>query len=120
MSQISYQLDDGRIVIFETTDLVGGKGPQPVSRLDSALEKAELSFENSLDAIRALSQTVLSKLREEKSCDAPAEIQLSFGLKASAEFQGFIVAKAAAEANYTVTMKWERTKVEEPAISPKD
>jgi hypothetical protein len=103
LPHVTCRLEDGSSVVFEVEE--GSQaGPQPVSRISEALEKAEQSFDRSLDSIRNFAGAVLEKLRQ--APEPPQEIQLVFGLKALAEISGFAIAKASAEANYTVTLKW--------------
>lgn len=106
MPHVTCQLEDGSSVVFEVEE-GPSTGPLPVSRISDALEKAGQSFDSSLDSIRNFAGAVLNKLRQ--TPEPPQEIQVVFGLKALAEVSGFAIAKASAEANYTVTLKWVRT-----------
>jgi hypothetical protein len=99
------KLDDGSQVLFEVEEHGRPPGPSPVSRLSETLDKAGDSIEQSLDSVKHLAGIVVRKLRE-AAPEAPNEIQVVFGLKVVAELQAFAIAKAAAEANYTITLKW--------------
>jgi hypothetical protein len=105
-------LDDGSAVLFEVSEVGRPPGPSPVSRLSETIESTGDSIERSLDSVRRLAGSVVGKLRE-ATPEPPDEIQVAFGLKIVAELQAFAIAKAGAEANYTVTIKWVKPRNED-------
>jgi hypothetical protein len=46
--------------------------------------------------------------------DPPDEVEVTFGLKATGELGNFAVAKAGAEASYTITLTWKREAEQKP------
>ena len=65
------------------------------TRLETAYEAGETVTGAIIDKVKGLS-------------DPPDEIEVTFGLKAGGELGNFAIAKASAEANYTVKMTWQR------------
>ena len=103
MAYLEIPSDTG-IAIIETEDLPGA---QPVSALGERARQLLSGAESSLASIEELAGRITSKLGAALP-DGPSEIELTFGIKASAELNAFIVAKAQGEANYCVKLKWIR------------
>ena len=102
---IEFQLADGDKIYVEVEE-TGEGGMVPASRGGrSVTDKARQTFEDALDKIRPAAATIIGKLRDLH--DPPDEIKVEFGLKMNAEF-GAVVAATGMEANYKVTLKWER------------
>lgn len=101
---VEFPLEDGNTILVEIDEPDQG-GLVKVSRAGDVISKASLTLEKSLEKVRPVAQYVIQQLR--KLHDAPSEIQVSFGLKLSAE-AGAVLASASTEANYTVTLKWEK------------
>lgn len=99
-------MDGGAQVIFETDGpALPTAGPEPVSRLSDAIGAARCSFDSSLESIKQAANAVVATLRD-AAPNTPDEVELTFGIKALAEIQGFAIAKASGEANFTVKLKW--------------
>ena len=103
---IEFPLEDGSSIMVEV-DEPEGTGIVRASLGSDAIEKAHLTLEKSLERVRPAAQYLVAQLR--KLHDAPDEIEVSFGLKLSAE-SGVILASASMEANYTVSLKWIKAK----------
>ena len=105
---IEFQLADGDKIYVEVEE-TGEGGMVPASRggrsVTDKADKARKTFEDALDKIRPAAATIIGKLRDLH--DPPDEIEVEFGLKMNAEF-GAVVAATGMEANYKVTLKWER------------
>ena len=90
---VTYALDDETTVSFEI-DPPPGFSPvsanEVVGRVQRAVEPA----------VRA-AMTVLDKVRQAR----PDEVEVKFGLKVSGRMD-WLVAKAATEGNFEVTLKW--------------
>ncbi|MFF0735135.1 CU044_2847 family protein [Streptomyces shenzhenensis] len=92
---VSYQLDDGTSVQFEIEPTGGWENVsarQEGTRVREAVQPA-------IDAAR----TVLDRVVELR----PDDVTVKFGLKASGT-ANWLVARAATEANFEVTMTWKR------------
>ena len=61
------------------------------------------SFESAVDRLMPAMRAISERMKQL----APQEVTIAVGIKLTAE-AGVIVAKAAAEANFTVTLKWQR------------
>jgi hypothetical protein len=68
--------------------------------------RAQSSFENGLEVIRHNATAFIKKVRDLP--DLPDKVKVTFGLKATGEVGNFAVARAGAEASYTVKTKWKR------------
>jgi hypothetical protein len=71
--------------------------------VQEAVAQAQTTFEDGLEVIRRNAAGFTKKVRG--LSDPPDEVEVTFGLKATGELGNFAVAKAGAEANYTVTLK---------------
>jgi NTP-dependent ternary system trypsin peptidase co-occuring protein len=102
---VEFPLEDGTSLLVEVEE-TEGEGLTRVSRHDPGMiERAQQTFEKSLDRVRPAAQYILEKLRGLH--DSPDEIEVQFGLKLSA---GSGIILAAGEANYNVTLKWVKEK----------
>ncbi|WP_145908059.1 CU044_2847 family protein [Kitasatospora viridis] len=90
---MSYELDSGTVVQFEI-EPVDGWRPVGAERVLGRIEEAVRPVVEAAGAV--LDQVV--KL-------SPAEVEVSFGVKVTGS-ANWLVAKAATEANFGVTLKW--------------
>jgi len=111
---VEFPLEDGTSMLVEIEEPDQG-GLVKASRSDNVVAKAYQTLEKSLEKVKPAAQFVIQKLRELH--DAPDEVQVSFGLKLSAE-AGAVLASGGVEANYIVTLKWVKEK-EEIKAKPK-
>lgn len=113
---VEFPLEGGGTILIEAPDEQAAKGGSGFVRAglgdDAAkvAEQAKQSFDTSVENIRKASDLLLTKLRG--LSDPPDEMEVSFGLKVSAELGNFAVAKAGSEATYNVTLKWRKDKPE--------
>lgn len=103
---IEFPLEDGTTMLVEVDEPEQG-GLVKASRADDVITKAHQTLEKSLEKVKPAAQFVIQKLRELH--ETPDEVQVSFGLKLSAE-AGAVLASGGVEANYTVTLKWVKEK----------
>jgi hypothetical protein len=80
--------------------------------VQDAVEEAQTRFEDAMNVVRRNAQTIIDKVKG--LSDKPDEVEVTFGLKATGELGNFAVAKASAEANYTVKMTWKREAEQKP------
>jgi len=102
---VSMPLDEGGEVLLE----VAGddeQGFQRVGRGEDAVKRAAETMQNALGQLRPTAQTVIDQFRT--LSDAPDKISLGFGIKVTGEAQ-LVIAKAASEANFQVSIEWQRT-----------
>lgn len=111
---VEFPLEDGTTMLVEIDELEQG-GLVKASRSDDVITKAHQTLEKSLEKVKPAAQFVIQKLRELH--ETPDEVQVSFGLKLSAE-AGAVLASGGVEANYTVTLKWVKEK-EKPKTKTK-
>ena len=101
---VEFQLDDNSTIVVEvdepeTEGAIRATGP------DEVVRKSLHSFDDAMDKIHAATENAITKLRNLST--GPDEITMEFGFNFSGEF-GAIIAKASAEANYKVTLTWNR------------
>jgi hypothetical protein len=98
---VGYTLDDGTVVRFEVEPSEGFRpaGPDEIAgRLREAVAPAV-----------AGAQAVLDKVKE----SGPDEVELKFGIKVSGTVS-WLVARAASEGNFEVTLTWRPGSAAEP------
>jgi len=105
---VEFPLEDGTSMMVEIEE-TEAEGLTRVSRRDpGVIERAQQTFEKSLDRVKPAAQYILAKLRELQ--DSPDEIEVQFGLNLSAA--AGIVLASGVTANYTVKLKWVKEKPE--------
>ncbi len=103
---VEFPLEDGSNIWVEVDEPEGAGWNERVSRRgDKTVEKANQSFEKALDKVKPTANAVISKLRDLSY--SPDEITVEFGLKFNAK-AGAVLAAAGIEANYKVTLKWNK------------
>ena len=109
MNTQPFVLDDGTEIYIETTD--AHTGMQRVGRGGKAEEKAAQSFTGALKHIRPAAQAMLDTF---KDINTPAEINLEFAVKFSAELGCAILASTKGEATFKVGLKWKNPEPAKP------
>ncbi len=101
---VEFTLPDGSTVILESdgreADVVRGARPGELAK------QATETFEQAAENARKAALVVLEKVRGLH--DSPDEVEITFGLKASGELGSLVVAKAGAEASYSVRLTWKK------------
>ena len=92
---VTYLVDESTAVMFE---IEPGAGFQPAGP-EQILGKVRDAVSPAVEAARA----VLDKVKE----TGPNQVEVSFGIKVSGE-ANWLVAKAASEGNFAVTLTWNR------------
>ena len=118
---VEFPLEGGGSILIEAGDEPSRASAGFLRDGDShgAADKAQLSFDASVEAVRRSADLLVTKLRELST--PPDELQVNFNLKASGEMGGLTVGKSGAEANYTVMLKWQKTpKTEEEKEKEKE
>lgn len=98
---VEFPLQDGAAVLVEIDEpdartFRGG-------RLDENADRAQKTFEASLDRIKPAATALVERLRS--LTQPPQTVEVSFGVKFSAEAGAFI-ASAGTEATFTVKLTW--------------
>lgn len=102
MPQIAFSLPDGSLAYFEVSPSQLA-GPQPAGRV----QEAAVSLETALGTVKKTAALLVESVRSAMP-ERPDELEIEFGLKCSLEVNGFLVAKAASEANYKVKLTWKK------------
>ena len=105
---VEFPLEDGSSIVVEI-DEPETAGTVRASR-GEALAKAKETLEEAFDKVLPVTKSVLQKLRS--AGNRPDQIEVAFGVKLTTT-AGAVIASAAAEANFNVTLRWaEKTKDE--------
>jgi hypothetical protein len=105
---VEFPLEDGGTVVVEVDEPLAGDGAGQVTRGLGPREvttRAGETFEAAFARVEPAARAIVDKLRQ--LADSPDEIQVEFGVTLSAQ-AGAIVAHAAGEANFRVTLSWKR------------
>ena len=115
---VEFPLEGGGTILIESPDEPSKTGSGFVRAgvgevVKESAEQAKQTFTDSVENVRKSADLLVTKLRG--LSQPPDEMEVSFGLKVSAELGNFAVAKAGAEANYNVMLRWRKEeKKEEP------
>lgn len=102
---VSMSLDEGGDVLLEVAG-DNEQGFQRVGRGEDAVKRAAETMQDALGQLRPAAQTVIDQFRA--LSDSPDKISLDFGIKVTGEAQ-LVIAKATSEANFHVSIEWQRT-----------
>jgi hypothetical protein len=106
MKQLAeFSLQDGSSVLVEVERAEFDGNVRRGSSTTQLVEKAQDTFEAALERIRPAAEVLIGKLRG--LSQAPDSVQIEFGLKLSAS-AGAVIASAATEANFKVSLTWKR------------
>ena len=104
---VEVPLDDGGSMLVEVElDEEEQDGMVPAARAGEMATKATQTLQEALEQVRPGAEAVVAKLREMSA--RPDEMEVTFGLKMSAEAGAFI-ASASTEANFSVLLRWNRS-----------
>lgn len=101
---IEFPLEGGGAMVVEVEDPVTGspvRGANPVA----IAERAQQTFEESLEKIKPAASAIITKLRQ--LSDQPEQVAVEFGIKLSGT-AGVVLASTGVEANFKVTLTWKR------------
>jgi hypothetical protein len=105
MAIMKFKLEDGTTVYIESADSPrGSSGLLPGGKGEHGDHQA-VSFDHSITAVRKMAAALINNLRKDQAQE-PDEIQINFGLKASGEVDGLVVARGSMEANFNVMLRW--------------
>lgn len=98
---VEVSLDSGDRVLVEVAE---APGVDRVGRGERAVDIAKQTLEEGLGKVQPVIQAMVRQFRDMP--DPPDKVTLQFGMKATGEF-GFVIGKAATEANFTVSAEWD-------------
>jgi Trypsin-co-occurring domain 1 len=104
---VEFPLEGGGSILIEAADEPArtSAGFLRDGETHGSADKAQQSFDASVEAVRRSAGVLVTKLR----ALTPDELQVNFNLKASGEMGGLTVGKSSADANYSVMLKWQKT-----------
>jgi hypothetical protein len=107
---VEFPLEGGGTILIESADEPNRSSAGFLRDGDgrASAEKAQQSFDASVEAVRRSADLLVTKLRDLST--PPDELQVTFSLKASGEMGGLTVGKggAGADANFSVMLKWQK------------
>jgi hypothetical protein len=80
---------------------------EPTAPRPGTTMRGARSFEAALGAVKKMVATAINELQDSFP-DRPDELEIEFGITASVEANGLILAKAAGEASFTVKALWKK------------
>ncbi|MFG3342426.1 CU044_2847 family protein [Glycomyces sp. NPDC048151] len=110
---VTMPLESGGSVDIEITDN-SEAFIEPVGRVADATATTVRTLRKAFSEITPAVEEVVEQLRGTPS--KPDRIAIQFGVKITGETTA-ILAKAAAEANFTITAEWQRSSIEQPPLS---
>lgn len=105
---VEYVLEDGSTLLVEAEEDYGG----PTKASDASGNRI-VEASKKLDEALASVKNSVGTFRRELAALETDEVEVSFGIKVVTEGGFFVIAKAGAEVNYTVTLKWKKPEVSE-------
>lgn len=78
-------------------------------KVTTVVTEAKESFEAAMEVITSSTQALVQKL--EQLAKSPDEVEINFGIKIAAEVGAAVIAKAGADAEFSVKLTWKRGKV---------
>ena len=97
----------GETVVVEVDEAESEVGEERAAR-PGEVERAGRSLEEALERVKPAATAVIEKLRG--LAEPPDDMTITFGIKLTGK-AGAVVASAAVEANYQVTLHWRRSGV---------
>ncbi len=100
---VEFPLENGDSIFVEVDE--PANTDDRIGLRDEIVEKANQTFESTLEKIKPIANVILTKVR---TLHQPAdEVEVKFGVKISAEL-GAVIASGSGEVNYEITLKWKR------------
>lgn len=115
MNAHPFILDDNTKIYVETTD--APVGMQQVGKSRGTEAQAAQSFTGALKHIRPAAQAMLDTF---KDINTPAEVNLEFSVKLSAELGCAILASSKGEATFKVALKWKNPETSQSTEKPNE
>jgi hypothetical protein len=111
MAYLEFEAEDGRILVeLEPPELLPADGVLKAGvadRIQDNLAKAQAGFDRALSGL--IRNSAGAFVRAVNSLDpVPDQIEISFGIKATAEVGNFAVGKLSGDANYGVKLTWSK------------
>lgn len=101
-----FKLGDDSTILVETITTNGGGETERLGLGGGKPEEAAKTFKETIGSIKGVAEAAINTIKE--IADPPKEMTLELGLKLSGE-TGAIIAKASAEGNIKVVLKWVST-----------
>ena len=116
MATLKFQLEDGTTVFVEATEVhKNSPGLIPATRsAEDDVEKAAISFESQIGSLSKMAAAMMKSLRDGQG-EQPSEIDISFGLKAATDINGFIVSRTGPDASFSISLHWRDHEKEKKA-----
>lgn len=81
-------------------------GTLGAGQLDDLTERSQRALKSAMHAIQDMSRRITATIESLPSVERPTTVELEFGLKLDAD-AGALIARAGAEASFTVKLIWE-------------
>lgn len=98
---VEFTLEDGTRILIESKE----EGGLVQAGIGDKVREAGEEFLLGVQRASKSAQMVLQQVLKDNS---PDEVELTFGLKASAEFKTLVIADAGIEASYSLKLTWKK------------
>jgi len=98
-------LKEGGSIFFETEPPRSTEGVVKVSKAGEIVDKTQVQLETALAKIKPVASAIVATLNQ--PIDSPAEIEVEFGVKLSAE-ANVVITSTAVEGHFKIVLKWKR------------
>ncbi len=98
---IEYTLEDGTSILIQAPE---GEGMVKAGRGTGEAEKAAVSFEQALGAVKKVTAAIRRELEEARA----DQTEVSFGLTTTGKLGNFAIAEVGVSANFTVKLTWKK------------
>ena len=110
MTTVSFEIDPDSPLLVD----FGSQGPMTLSaggtlgvgQLEDLTDRSQRALNSAMHAIQDMSRRITATIKSLPTIERPTTVELEFGLKLDAE-AGALIARAGAEASFTVKLIWE-------------
>lgn len=104
---IKYEENGIEILIEQSDEADAGDQMILCGGVEKNVKKAVKSLDESLSKLNYISSKIINNIKDSKASKIPDVVNVEFGIKLGGEAD-FIVAKGSAEANFKVSLTWNK------------
>jgi hypothetical protein len=120
MAYVKFELSDGTSVYIESSDSPRGNSGLIPRGAAEAAEQSGHPFAEAVAPLSKMAQAMMDGLRSPEG-ENPTDVQINFAVKAVPDLgSGLVIARAGADTNFTVTVRWQKDKAAAETDEKKD
>lgn len=101
---VKYEVEKEKYIFIEVEEIETGRGQVPVSR--ELPEGTVRKFDEALDEVIPIADKIFKRF-DKALCNKPNNVVVEFGIKMNSQV-GAIVAAAGMEANFKISLSWNK------------